>query len=302
MGLKSLDDLLHIAKGQQNRKLVVAAAEDEHVLVAIKQAREYGLIEPILIGNANKIHEISQSIDFKISGIEIIDEPVPEIASFRAVDKIRNDQDVNILMKGLVSTGPLLKAVLQKDNGLRKSEVLSHIALFESPYYHKLLAVTDAAMNITPNISEKISILRNAVELFHKLGVDQPKVGIIGAVEVVNPRMEATTDAALLSMMNKRGQIKGCFVDGPLALDNAVSKDAAKLKNIESTVAGDVDIILAPEINTGNVLYKSLNFLGGATSAAVIMGASVPVVLTSRADSQKSKFMSIALAAAMKET
>lgn len=301
MGLKSLDDLFTIAKNHQSKKLVVAAAEDEHVLFAIKQACEYGLIEPILIGDANKIREISRSIDFKISGIDIVDEPVPENASFKAVEKIRN-REANILMKGLVSTGPLLKAVLQKDNGLRKNEVLSHIALFESPYYHKLLAVTDAAMNITPNLNEKIAILLNAVELFHKLGTEQPKVGVIGAVEIVNPRMEATTDAAMLTIMNKRGQIKGCIVDGPLALDNAVSKDAAKLKKVESTVAGDVDIILAPEINAGNVLYKSLNFLGGATSAAVIMGASVPVVLTSRADSQKSKFMSIALAAAMKET
>ena len=301
MGLKSLDDLLTISKDHQNKKLVVAAAEDEHVMLAIKQAREYGLIEPILIGDASKISEISKNIDFKVSGIEIIDEPVPEDASFKAVEMIKNGE-ANILMKGLVSTGALLTAVLQKDSGLRKAEVLSHIALFETPYYHKLLAVTDAAMNIAPNFNEKIAILRNAIELFHKLGTELPKVGIIGAVEIVNPRMEATTDAALLSVMNKRGQIKGCLVDGPLALDNAVSKDAAKLKNIEGAVAGDVDIIIAPEINAGNILYKSLNFLGVATGGAVIMGASVPVVLTSRADSQRSKLMSIAMATAMKET
>jgi phosphate butyryltransferase len=202
-------------------------------------------------------------------------------------------------MKGLLSTGTLLKAVLDKELGLRKGALLSHVAVFESPYYHKLLGVTDAAMNVEPDLEGKIGIIKNAVEVFHKMGNPNPKVAIVGSVETINPKMEATMHAATISMMNYRKQITGCVIDGPLAIDGAVSKKAAELKNITSDVAGDVDIILAPDINGGNILYKSLNFLGGATAAAVIMGARVPIVLTSRGDTEKSKFLSIALAAAI---
>jgi phosphate butyryltransferase len=171
--------------------------------------------------------------------------------------------------------------------------------LFETPNYHKLIAVTDAAMNVAPELSEKIHIVNNAVELFNRLGISKPKVAILSAVELVNPKMQATIDAALLKVMNNRGQIKNCIIDGPLALDNAISKEAAAHKGIISDVAGDADILVTHDINTGNVLYKSLNFMGGAVSAAVIMGAQAPIVLTSRADSEISKKLSIALAAAM---
>ena len=169
----------------------------------------------------------------------------------------------------------------------------------QSPYYHKLLGITDAAMNVSPTFEDKIGLINNAVAVFHKLGEPDPKVAVVGAVETVNQRMESTMHAATLSMMNKRQQIKGCTIDGPLALDNAVSKKAAQVKNIESDVAGNADIVVAPDINGANFLYKALNFLGGAQTAAVIMGAKVPIVLTSRADSDKSKFLSIALAAAI---
>lgn len=192
-----------------------------------------------------------------------------------------------------------MKAVLDKDHGLRKGAIISHVALFESPYYHKLLGITDAAMNVAPSFEDKIGLIKNAIEVFHKLGEPNPKVAVVGAVETVNQRMESTMHAATLSMMNKRQQIKGCIIDGPLALDNAVSKKAAEVKNIESEVAGNVDIVVAPDINGANFLYKALNFLGGASTAAVIMGAKVPIVLTSRADSEKSKFLSISLAAAI---
>jgi len=202
-------------------------------------------------------------------------------------------------MKGMVSTSPLLKAVLDKETGLRKEKVLSHIAFFESPYYHKIFGVTDAAMNIAPNLDEKLAIVKNAVEAFHKLGVKTPRVAAIGAVEVVNPKMEATVHAAALTQMNRRGQIKNCIIDGPLALDNAVSKESAEHKGIKSYVAGECDIILVPDINSGNILYKSIVFIGGGISASVIMGAKAPIVLTSRSDSEKSKFLSIALAVAI---
>ncbi|HSW60490.1 MAG TPA: phosphate acyltransferase, partial [bacterium] len=193
-----------------------------------------------------------------------------------------------------------LKAVLDKENGLRKGAVISHIAFFESPHYHKIFMVTDAAMNVAPEFKDKVAMVENAVDACHRLGIEKPKVAVIGAVETINEKMEATVHAGMLTMMNRRGQIKGCIIDGPFALDNAVSKEACHHKKIETEVGGDADIMLCPDIEAANVLYKCLNFLGGAESAAVIMGASVPIVLTSRADSEKSKLNSIALAAAMK--
>ncbi len=209
------------------------------------------------------------------------------------------DGKARILMKGLVSTGVLMKAFLDKELGLTKGNLLSHVALFESPYYHKIICVTDAALNISPDMNEKVVIIQNAVNLYHALGIALPKVGILAAIETVNPKMEATLHAAAFKTMNQRNQITGCIIDGPFALDNAVSAEAAAHKNIISDVAGDVDILVTPEINSGNILYKSLIFLGGAITAAVITGGAVPVVLTSRADSEKSKYLSIALAVAL---
>ncbi|MCF8303307.1 MAG: bifunctional enoyl-CoA hydratase/phosphate acetyltransferase [Bacteroidales bacterium] len=296
--LKTLSQITDLAKSKTKRRLAVAAADDKHVLEAVKKAQEEGIIEAVLVGNMENIEKIALEIDLDLSNIELHDEKNAYKASVKAVELIREGK-AEILMKGLVSTGPLMKAVLDKEKGLRKGGTLSHVAFFESPYYHKLLGVTDAAMNVAPEFAEKVDIIKNAVEAFNKLGYEKPKVAVVGAVETVNLKMEATTDAAILTMMNKRGQIKGCVIDGPLALDNAVSKESAKQKKVESEVAGDVDLIVTPDIEAGNILYKSMNFIGGATTAAVIMGAQVPIVLTSRADSEKSKMMSISLAAAI---
>jgi len=298
MALKSLNDIIDLAKGKKTRRLVVAAAADKPVLEAVKNAYKEQIIIPVLVGNKTIIEQIAKEIDFDLSSIDIYEEDNPAKASVKAVSLIREGK-AEILMKGLVSTAPLLKAVLDKENGLRKGATLSHFALIESPYYHKLIGVTDAAMNITPEFNEKINIVNNAVEVFHRLGNNNPKVAIIGPLEVVNPKIESTSHAAMLTVMNNRGQIKGCTIDGPFAIDNAVSKKAAEHKGIVSDVAGDADILVAPDLNSGNILYKSLMFMGGCTSAAVIMGAKIPVVLTSRADTDKSKMMSIALAAAM---
>lgn len=298
MEIKKLDTLIEMAKAKPRRRLVVAAAADEPVLEAVNNARKAGIIEPILVGDKEAIEQIAAKVGFDLTGIEIIQEADPGKASVKAVAVIREGR-ADIMMKGLVATGPLLKAVLDKENGLRKGALISHVAFFESPFYHKLIGVTDAAMNVAPEFDEKVTILTNAVEAYHKLGIKNPKVAVVGAVEVVNPKMEATVHAAMLTQMNRRKQIKGCIVDGPLAIDNAVSHEAAEHKGIVSEVAGDADLIMCPDINVGNVLYKTLGFLGGATSAAVLMGAKVPIVLTSRADSDRSKMLSIALAAAM---
>ena len=296
--IKNFAELVEMAKTKKTRRVSVAAAADKPVLMALKQAMADGIAQPVLVGNKEEILRIGGAIDFNFDGVDIYDEKNPKKSALKAVELIRQDK-ADVLMKGLVSSGDFLKAVLNKENGLRKSGTLSHVAFFESPYYHKLLGLTDAALNVEPEFHEKVAILKNAVEAFHKLGIDMPKVAVVGAVETVNPKMIPSTDAALMAMMNKRNQITGCVVDGPLALDNAVSAEAAHHKGIESEVAGEVDLICTPDIYSANVMYKTLNFLGGAISAAVIMGATVPVVLTSRSDTDQSKLMSIALAAAM---
>ncbi|MCD4683508.1 MAG: bifunctional enoyl-CoA hydratase/phosphate acetyltransferase [Bacteroidales bacterium] len=296
--ISKLSELVDMAKAKRQRKIAVAAAGDYEVLQALKNAGSEGIVEPVLVGIKSKIEKISKEIDYDISKFELIDIEDKFEASLQAAQLIREGH-ADLLMKGMVSTAQLLKAVLDKEHGLRKGSILSHVAIFESPHYHKILGVTDAAMNVAPTFEEKIGVINNAVELFHLLGEPNPKVAIVGAVETVNQRMESTMHAATLSMMNKRQQITGCIIDGPLALDNAISKKAAEVKNIQSDVAGNVDIVVAPDINGANFLYKALNFLGGASTAAVIMGAKVPVVLTSRADSEKIKFLSIALAAAI---
>ncbi len=296
--ISKLNELVELAKKRPRRKIAIAAAGDYEALEAVRNAIREGWIEPILIGHKPAITTIAEELEFDLSPYEIIHVPDSVQAAAEATRLVREGY-ADVLMKGLVSTQYLLRAVLDKENGLRSGDLLSHVAFFESPYYHKLLGLTDAAMNVNPTFEDKVALINNAVEAFHKLDVEVPKVAVIGSVETINPKMEATMHAATLSMMNKRNQIKGCIVDGPLALDNAVSKKSAELKHIESDVAGDVDLIVAPEINGANFLYKALNFIGGATAAAVIMGARVPIVLTSRADSERSKFLSIALAAAM---
>jgi len=296
--IKKLSALVDLAKDKRKRKIAVASAGDHHVLEAIANAVAKDIVEPIFVGDEVIIKGIADKIGFDISNFELINVPDKQLASVKAVEFIREGK-AEILMKGLVSTGILLRAVLDKNHGLRKGALLSHVALFETPYYHKLLGVTDAAMNVNPDLMDKIGIIKNAVAVFHGLGNPNPKVAIVGSVETINPKMEATMHAATISMMNYRKQITGCIIDGPLAIDGAVSKAASELKNITSDVAGDVDLILAPDIDGANILYKSMNFLGGATAAAVIMGAKVPIVLTSRGDTEKSKFLSIALAAAI---
>ena len=296
--IRKLSELLEMVKSKPRRRIAVAAAGDYDVLEALKNADARGIVSPILVGIRPNIERISQEIGYDISNYEIIHVEDRFEASLVANQLIR-DGKAEILMKGLVSTGQLMKAVLDKEHGLRTGAIISHVAVFESPYYHKLLGITDAAMNVAPSFDDKIGLINNAVEVFHRLGEPNPKVAVVGAVETVNQKMESTMHAATLSMMNKRQQIKGCIIDGPLALDNAVSKKAAEVKGIYSDVAGNVDIIVAPDIDGANFLYKALNFLGGASTGAVIMGASVPIVLTSRADSEQSKFLSIALAAAI---
>ncbi len=296
--LKKLSDLHEIVKKAPKKKLVLAAAHDEHSLEAVTEATEMKIIDSLLVGDKVKIEQIAKENNINLSRTTIIDEPNLTQAVAKAV-KLVHFGEADILMKGNVGTATLLKGVLDKEWGLRKNDLLSHIALFEVPaYHHKLIALSDVAMNIAPDLNAKVNIIKNAIEFFNKLGIDEPKIAVLGAVELVNDMMPATMDAALLSKMADRGQIPNCLIDGPLAFDNAISAASAKHKGIRSNVAGDADMLLLPDIEAGNILYKSFVFFANAKVASVILGASAPIVLTSRSDSEESKLDSIILAAA----
>lgn len=297
MVLKSLNDLKHLVEGGPRKKLVLAAAQDQHSLGAVIRAWKENIIEPILIGDKEGILNICDSQNYDITGARIIHEPDPEKSVEMAVRMVSSKQ-ADILMKGMIGSSTLLKCVLNKEWGLRTGKLLSHFALFEVDTYHKVIAVTDVAMNIAPNLQDKIAIVNNSIACLNKLGYNMPKVAVLGAVEMVNENMEATLHAALLSKMNQRDQIKNCIIDGPLAFDNAVSLESAQHKGIRSEVAGDTDLLLMPDIEVGNVLYKSLVFFAKAKVASIILGALVPIVLTSRSDSEQAKFDSILLSAA----
>lgn len=279
------------------QRLVLAPSEDAHSLGAVVRAAEEGIIEPILVGDREKTEGLAEVMKISLKGFHFHEEKDPNIAVEKAV-RLIHEGKAEVLMKGKIGTSVMLKAVLNKDYGLRTGKLLSHFALFEVITYHKLIGVTDVAMNIAPSLEEKIAILNNAVAVFNKLGIAEPKVAVLGAVEQVNTSMTATLDAALLSKMNQRSQIRHCIVDGPLAFDNAISVESARHKEIKSEVAGDTDLLLMPDIEVGNVLYKSLVFFANAKVASMIVGATAPIVLTSRSDSEQAKFDSILLAAA----
>jgi len=296
--ISNFDELLKVAIERGPKKVAVACAEDEEILKALKFAYEKKIVEPILVGDLEKIKEIVKSIDFDIRKIETYDIKTMEAAAEKAV-KLVSSGSADMVMKGLIDTSKILKAVLNKEYGLRTGNVLSHVAVFDVKAYHKLLFVTDAAMNIAPDVDQKKQIIENSLEVVRAVDIDEPKVGIICAKEKVNPKMPCTIDAAELVKMNEEGTLKGCIVGGPFALDNAVSKEAAKIKGIDHPAAGDSDVLLCPNIESGNILYKALNFLCDAKSAGIIVGASAPIVLTSRADSEEAKLNSIALGTLM---
>ncbi|MCD6105620.1 MAG: phosphate butyryltransferase [Thermosipho sp. (in: Bacteria)] len=293
--MKKLNELLEKAKKRGPKKVSVAVAEDEVVLNALEKARKEGIINAILVGNKTKIAEIAEENNINLDNYEVIDEKSEYEAAKTAV-KLVADKKADFIMKGKIKTGDLMREVLKEEYNLRTGKTLSLVSVFEIPGYHKLLVVSDAGMTIAPTLEQKVDIIKNSV-LVAKMALDieKPKVAILGAVEIVNPKMPATIEAAILAKMNNRNQIKDCLVDGPFALDNAVSMEAAKHKGIESPVAGDADVLIMPDIEAGNIFYKAMVFLGGAKVASTIVGARVPVALTSRADSDEVKLLSLVL-------
>ncbi|HOW23068.1 MAG TPA: phosphate butyryltransferase [Sedimentibacter sp.] len=292
--MSKFDNLMKLAKNTKPKKIAVAAAQDEDVLKALKAAMEENICLPILIGNKEKIIEISQEINLDLNGIEIMETKDEAEAARKAVSMVSSGQ-ADIVMKGLLDTSLILKAVLDKEIGLRTGNILSHAAVFETDKYHKLFIITDAAMNIAPSALEKKQIIENTLPLCRALNIENPKVAVICAKEKVTDKMQATLDAQILVDMYKEGQIKGCIVEGPFGLDNAISKEAAATKGVKGQVAGDADILLMPNIEAGNVMYKTLTYLADSKNAGIILGAKAPIVLTSRADSDEAKLYSILL-------
>ena len=292
--MNSFDKLIELAKNTELKKIAVAAAQDDDVLKAIKSAVKENICIPILVGDKEKILELSKEIDFDLENIEIIDEKDKQLSANIAVSLVSSGK-ADIVMKGLIDTSIILKAILNKEIGLRTGNILSHAAVFELDKYHKLLIITDAAMNIAPKALEKKQIIENALTLCHSLYIEKPKVAVICAKEKVSEKMLATVDAQTLVEMNKNGEIKGCIVEGPFGLDNAVSKEAAAIKGVKGQVVGDADILLMPNIEAGNVMYKALTYFSNSKNAGIILGAKAPIVLTSRADSDETKLNSIAL-------
>lgn len=299
--MKHIAELIDKAASLGIRSLAVAAAQESSVLEAVVDAWKARIAKPILVGEPEAIRAAAAAAtDGKgvdISAFEIVPARGYQGAAAAAVELVRSGK-AEFLMKGVLDTSILLKAVLNRETGINAGKLASHVAVMEVASYHKLFIVTDAAMNIAPDIPAFADIIASAVQVANSLGVQMPKVAALAAVEKVNPdKMPCTVTASILTQMNRRGQIKGCIVDGPLALDNAVSAESARIKGIVSDVAGDADILLVPDIEAGNILYKCLLDLAGAKGAGVVMGAAAPIVLTSRADTAETKLASIALAA-----
>ena len=293
--MNRFDNLLKLAKNTKTKKVAVAAAQDDDVLKAVKSAVQEKICIPVLIGDKERIIELAQGINFDLNSIQIIEAKDDNEAARRAVSMVSNGE-ADIVMKGLIDTSVILKAVLDKEIGLRSGNILSHAAVFETEKYHKLFIITDAAMNIAPSASEKKQIIENTLPLCCSLNIENPKVAVICAKEKVTDKMQATLDAQTLVNMYKTGEIKGCIIDGPFGLDNAISKEAAATKGVKGEVAGDADVLLMPNIEAGNVMYKTLTYLSDSKNAGIILGAKAPIILTSRADSDEAKLYSILLA------
>ena len=274
----------------------VAHPCEESALSGAIEAAHLGIIVPILIGPRSRIEAAAKSAGIDISKFEIVDAPHSNASAAKAVELLREAR-AELLMKGSLHTDELMAAVVSREGGLRTGRRISHVFVMDIPTYHKVLMITDGAINIAPTLEDKVDICQNAIDLAISLGIKNPKVAILAAVETVTSKMPATIDAAALCKMAERGQITGAILDGPLGFDNAISKEAAATKGIHSEVAGDPDILLAPDLEAGNILAKQLSFLTHADSAGLVLGARVPIILTSRADSVRSRIASCAVAA-----
>ncbi len=292
---QKLDRLLAVARTLPPLPTAVAHPCDESSLRGTMDAAGMGLIAPILVGPPDRIRAVASAAGIDLGGIEIVATPHSHASAATAVALVREGR-VECLMKGSLHTDELMAEVVERESGLRTARRISHCFVIDVPTHAQTLIITDAAVNIQPTLEEKVDIVQNAIDLGHALGFDEVRVAILSAMELVNPKVPSTVEAAALCKMADRGQITGGVLDGPLALDNAIDPEAARVKRIASPVAGRANVLVVPDLEAGNMLAKSLSFLAGADAAGIVMGARVPVILTSRADSVESRLASCALA------
>lgn len=298
MVIRNFDQLIkQVASFKEKKKVAVVAAHEEHTLEAVFKAKEDNIVEPILIGCKEKIKEIMEKNNYTLEDEAIIDILDERQAAYKAVELVKENK-VNSIMKGKIQTADLLKAVVDKERGIRTGRLMTHFAILEVPTYHKLLVITDGGMVMYPNLEQKKDIIQNAVDVLLSLGYEKPKVGVLAAVEKVNPKMQETVDAAELKKMAEEGELTNCIVEGPISYDIAMNKESASIKGFDSPVVEDVDILIPPNIATGNILAKALVYSANAKMAGIIVGAKVPIILTSRGSSSEEKYLSIVLASA----
>ncbi|HLY15651.1 MAG TPA: bifunctional enoyl-CoA hydratase/phosphate acetyltransferase [Bryobacteraceae bacterium] len=291
---RSFDELLDAARARGPVTIAVAAAHDPDVIESLQRARELGLAEGILVGKAEEIRALARERGFDIPDSQIVNEPDATVAVRQAIALVREGR-AGMLMKGKIATASLIRAVLDRDSGLRAGRLLSQVVVFQAPGLQRLMLLTDAAINIAPTLAQKAELCRNAVEVARAIGIETPNIAALCALELVNPEMPATVDAAALCAMNRRGQLPDCYIEGPIALDAPLSKFAAERKRIQSPIVENTDILLAPDIEAANILYRAVVYFAKAESGGIVLGARVPLVLLSRAETPETKVNSIAL-------
>jgi phosphate butyryltransferase len=294
MSIRTFDKLLEAAKAKGPKKVAIAAAHQNEVMLAGLDAEMAGLAEVILVGDKGTIERIAAEEGFDISRMEVIHQPQPQEAALQVM-KLVSDGKAEIAMKGKVETSDFLRAALNKELGLRTGRLFTHVAVFEIPGFDRLILISDAGVVVAPDLEQKVQIVQNAILVAHALGVTLPRVAVLAATEVVNPKIPTTLDAANLSKMADRGQIRGGLVDGPLALDNAISPESARIKGIKSEVAGYADVLIAPDIEAGNVLAKAITYFAQGKMAGVVVGARCPLIVSSRSDTREAKLVGLAL-------
>ena len=294
--LKSLRDLIEAAKALGKQRIAVAVGQDPDVIESLKIAGEMGLAEGVFVGDAGKIRSMADKVGMDVPASKVINETDQAACALKAIDLVRKGK-ADLLMKGKVSTATLIKAVLDKEQGLRTGRHLCQVVVFEVPGFNRLMIMSDAAINIAPTLAQKAEIAKNCIEVAHAIGISEPKLVPLCALEFVNPEMPATLDAAALTAMNRRGQITGAYIEGPLALDVPLSEFAADRKSINSPVVANTDIFLHPDIEAANIFYRAVIYFAKGESGGVIIGAQVPIILLSRAESAQTKIHSIAIAA-----
>jgi len=291
---RNFDDLLEAARAHGPVSIAVANAHDPDVIEALKRARELRLGEGILVGKGSEIRALARDAGFAISDSQIVNEPDPATAVRQAIALVREGR-ASLLMKGKIGTASLIRAMLDKDAGLRTSRQLSQVIVFQVPGFDRLMLLTDAAINIAPTLPQKAELCRNAIEVARAIGIEKPNIAALCALELVNPEMPATVDAAALAAMNRRGQLPDCYIEGPIALDAPLSRFAAERKGIISPIVEHTDIFLAPDIESANILYRAIVYFAKAESGGIVVGARVPMVLLSRAETPETKVRSIAI-------